>query len=121
MQYARLFDFAVCAAGYNSAQEVVALRMPALLIPNELAKTDDQRRRADQLAKRGLCVTATDPQGIAMGISSLSLEARRAEIIEAMEVQPPPDGAKEAANLIGQEVVRASWVEKRATIRPADR
>lgn len=44
------FDLAIVAAGYNSVNETVALGLPAIFVPNESTKSDDQTRRAQRAA-----------------------------------------------------------------------
>lgn len=44
-KYYKAFDFAVLAGGYNSVNEAVLLRLPAIFIPNMQTGADDQLRR----------------------------------------------------------------------------
>ena len=44
-RYYKAFDFAVLAGGYNSVNEAVLLRLPAIFIPNTATGADDQLRR----------------------------------------------------------------------------
>jgi hypothetical protein len=44
-KYYKAFDFAVLAGGYNSVNEAVLLRLPAIFIPNMETEADDQLRR----------------------------------------------------------------------------
>src|SRR5699024_2958261 len=55
MRYARAFDAMITAAGYNSVQEAVSMRLPSILVPNVKTITDDQSRRAHLLAEQALC------------------------------------------------------------------
>src|SRR5699024_5557437 len=116
MRYARSFDFAVCAAGYNSAQEVVALGLPSILIPNPRTKTDDQRRRASELAMLGLCFAAESRDELRSAVSRLADEGRRGVMLRELDKVQSPTGANEAAVLIQQELVRASWPEMSETM-----
>ena len=50
----RAFDLAVSAAGYNSLHELLRFSIPTLFIPNQDTALDDQQRRAQFAADRGL-------------------------------------------------------------------
>lgn len=50
IRYASAFDMAIIAGGYNTVHECVALRMPTLIVPNGSTVTDDQVKRARQVA-----------------------------------------------------------------------
>ncbi|MGC9420467.1 MAG: glycosyltransferase, partial [Rhodovulum sp.] len=47
-------DLVISAAGYNSVHEILYHRIPAVLIPQSAPYLDDQTRRAQALAERGL-------------------------------------------------------------------
>ncbi|WP_299810550.1 glycosyltransferase [uncultured Roseibium sp.] len=65
-RYLKAFDFAVCAAGYNTFHENIAAALPTLFIPNSNPETDDQDSRALHGARAGwnLASTAEDPYEI---------------------------------------------------------
>ncbi|PVB59420.1 glycosyltransferase [Labrenzia sp. 011] len=65
-RYLKAFDFAVCAAGYNTFHENIAAALPTLFIPNSNPETDDQDARALHGARAGwnLASTADDPYEI---------------------------------------------------------
>ncbi|MCP9337194.1 glycosyltransferase [Stutzerimonas xanthomarina] len=52
-RYFAAFDFAVLAAGYNSVCEAVALKLPAIFLPNHATQADDQTLRASMAARMG--------------------------------------------------------------------
>ena len=60
VQYARAFDAAVSAAGYNSVHELIPARVPTLLVPKSASQTDNQIARATHLASRDLALVARD-------------------------------------------------------------
>lgn len=114
------FEIVAVAAGYNSVAEVVACRVPAVIVPNPAAATDDQAARAAGLDARGLAVAWTpappDPSerslgpagrperpnraGLAAGDALDRALTHRDDLIAAMSAQPEPRGAQEAADLI---------------------
>lgn len=94
-QYYRAFEFVVLAAGYNSVQEALALRVPAVLVPNHATLTDDQARRASEAARRGMALEATDNSQLADAIQRLGDRGQRTAIVEALATLnatpvPPP-------------------------------
>ncbi|MDG0032935.1 hypothetical protein MMB68_25710 [Priestia sp. Y58] len=44
--YYNAFDLAITASGYNSFHELLFFNVPAIIIPNQMTKTDDQVARA---------------------------------------------------------------------------
>lgn len=65
-QYLRAFDFAVCAAGYNTFHENIAAALPSIFIPNSNPIMDVQEARAEYGARAGwnLTASAEDPYAI---------------------------------------------------------
>ncbi len=62
-QALKAFDFAVCAAGYNTFHENIAAGLPSLFVPNSAPEMDVQEARADYGARSGWSLTcsADDP------------------------------------------------------------
>ncbi|MFL4474848.1 glycosyltransferase [Paeniglutamicibacter sp. MACA_103] len=69
--YLAAFDFVVSAAGYNSVHEIVRWNIPSLIIPNELASTDDQIARARGASDLPFCIMASTSADIRNGITQL--------------------------------------------------
>ncbi|WP_417710473.1 hypothetical protein [Roseibium aggregatum] len=65
-QYLKAFDFAVCAAGYNTFHENIAAALPSIFIPNSNPIMDVQEARAEYGARAGwnLTASAEDPYAI---------------------------------------------------------
>ena len=65
-QYLKAFDFAVCAAGYNTFHENIAAALPSIFIPNSNPIMDVQEARAEYGARAGWNLTspAEDPYAI---------------------------------------------------------
>ncbi|GAB4525078.1 MAG: hypothetical protein Tsb0019_27160 [Roseibium sp.] len=70
----KAFDFAFCAAGYNTFHENIAASVPTLFVPNSGPEMDMQEARADFGARAGwnLTCTADDPYAIDLGLTSIS-------------------------------------------------
>lgn len=71
-QYLKAFDFVVTAGGYNSVHEVVRWNIPALIIPNLDASTDDQNARALGASKLPHCFKASTKSEIRDSIRQLA-------------------------------------------------
>ncbi|MCR9280827.1 MAG: glycosyltransferase [Rhodobacteraceae bacterium] len=65
-QYLKAFDFAACAAGYNTFHENIAAALPSIFIPNSNPIMDVQEARAEYGARAGWNLTspAEDPYAI---------------------------------------------------------
>lgn len=72
--YLKAFDFAVCAAGYNTFHENIAAALPTLFVPNDNPSMDLQESRAEYAARSGWGLTcrAYDPYAIGEKLSLLS-------------------------------------------------
>ena len=100
IDYLSAFDAGVFAGGYNSCQEAVARGLPAVFVPNEATKTDDQFRRVSGLQSRGLGLLATTPQELYDQINRLNNPELRKNMKAAQAVMEPAKGAAEAASVI---------------------
>lgn len=93
-KFYRAFEFVVVAAGYNTVQEVIALGVPALMVPNLETLTDDQRRRAETAADRGLAFVAATVDEIGPGVAKLADPVQRSRVARVLaEVAVEPGAA----------------------------
>lgn len=113
----RAFEYMVCAAGYNAAQEAVSLGTPAILIPNARTRTDDQLERARKLAEQHLCLVATDEHTMRQAVAELADPSRRQQLRDRLQYVPAASGAEEAARVLDSAIERASWMERAVTLR----
>lgn len=92
------FDAAVSAAGYNAVHELLAARVPTLLIPSTNHMTDDQPTRARGAAARraALVVEGT----IRLTLDRLMDLAVQSGLREGMSVLPPATGGRAVADHI---------------------
>lgn len=116
MSYARAFEFMVAAAGYNSAQEAASLGIPAILIPNKDTKTDDQVRRAQQLAEKGLVLMADGQTELEDALRKIANPATRNSLLRRLELVEPTQGAVQAAGIVDRILDRADWPKLAETI-----
>lgn len=100
IDYLAAFDAGVFAGGYNSCQEAVACRLPAVFVPNEATKTDDQVRRVSGLESQGLGLLASTPQELYDQIWALRSSELRETIKSNQADMKPASGAAEAASII---------------------
>lgn len=116
MNFVRVFDAMVTAAGYNSAQEAVCMRIPSILVPNVNTITDDQARRARQLADQGLCWAAEGTDGLRGAVEQLADVDRRRAMQERLANVTPPTGASEAAVIVEGICKHSGWQRRAATM-----
>ncbi|WP_417779024.1 hypothetical protein [Stutzerimonas xanthomarina] len=97
-RYFAAFDFAVLAAGYNSVCEAVALKLPAIFLPNHATQADDQTLRASMASRMGPFEVVPEFSEAALLEAIHKLQQR----IEAGEVFSSPDanGAALAATVV---------------------
>ncbi|MEM9630096.1 MAG: hypothetical protein AAGA50_02130 [Pseudomonadota bacterium] len=78
-RFLKAFDYAICAAGYNTFHENIATSLPTLFIPNNNPEMDLQELRADYGARAGwnLSCSADDPYGIGEKLQLLHDPERR--------------------------------------------
>ncbi|WP_284162720.1 glycosyltransferase [Frigidibacter sp. SD6-1] len=105
LSIAREADLVITAAGYNSFHEMLYHRLPAIFIPQMAEFMDDQARRAQAAAERGLAraVEATDLLRLEREIVQL-LDMDDASALRAAldAADLPPTGTAEAATLIDE-------------------
>ena len=91
VRYLAAFDAVVSAAGYNAVHEFLSAGLPTLLVPNTSTRTDDQVARAEEVAERGLALTAeeADISGLADQVRLLSDPGVRAQLSSACLGLPP--------------------------------
>jgi predicted glycosyltransferase len=70
--YLAAADAAVCMGGYNTTCEVLALAVPAVIIPR-VQPRQEQRMRAERLSARGL-VRWIDPASLSARVLAESIE-----------------------------------------------
>lgn len=116
MPLVRAFDFAISAAGYNSSQEAVALGVPTILVPDMATVTDDQDRRARQMAEKGLVLTARNAEELRGALTSMTSPGVREALTEALSLVDAPQGAAEAAQGLHSIVERYGWPGRATTI-----
>lgn len=116
MPFARAFDVMIAAAGYNSAQEAIALGIPSILVPNPVTRTDDQVRRARDLGEQGLCLLAEGPEELQDAVRSLARDEVRQSLSDRLAAIEAPRGAFDAAEFLESICVRAEWLERVDTL-----
>jgi UDP:flavonoid glycosyltransferase YjiC (YdhE family) len=101
-RYFRAFDASISAVGYNSYHELVQARLPALFIPNENPRQDNQLVRA-RFAERhgfGMCVRASEIYRMQSAMSRLLDPVQRRLMADACVRFARPNGAVEAAKMV---------------------
>jgi len=95
MLYAKGFDAAVQAGGYNSFQEMRIFGIPTLFIPNVNTGMDDQLRRCERAVSEGWGLVEDKP-------STKSIERQITRLLNMQKPIPPiaKNGAVETAALI---------------------
>ena len=95
------FDGAVSAAGYNGVHELLAAKIPTVLVPN-IRGTDDQVRRAKWCQDNGFALFAdqSDLNDIESQVRKLQDEQVRNSLAKKCENLPEVNGAKSAAELL---------------------
>ena len=98
-RYARAFDLAVAAPGYNLFHEAMAYALPTLLLPKPDSGRDDQAGRAAWAQSAGLAVTADaeDAASRTAGLERILDADLRADLRTAMSALPPAVGGEQAA------------------------
>ena len=95
------FDGAVSAAGYNGVHELLAAKIPTVLVPN-IRGTDDQVRRAKWCQDNGFSLFAdqSDLNDIESQVRKLQDDQDRNSLARKCENLPEVNGAKTAAELL---------------------
>jgi UDP-N-acetylglucosamine:LPS N-acetylglucosamine transferase len=101
-RYARAFDLAISAAGYNSFHELLLAGVPAIFVPNEHPQQDDQLARARFAEHQGLgaCVRVREIYRLSACIERLLAPAERRRIARRCATLERGNGALELAGLI---------------------
>lgn len=101
-RYAKAFDFAVSAAGYNSYHEWIAARLPTIWVPNMATRTDDQDARARYAEDKGfgLRIGNEDPKLIREAIMRLAESDVRTAMQDRMRLFEDFNGASEAVKTV---------------------
>ncbi len=99
-QYFEAFEFGIFAAGYNSVQEAVSLRLPSIFIPNLNTGTDDQERRAIEIEAKGLGLAATTIDELRNAVERMSADEFRETVRGNLSDASKPTGAQEVAEII---------------------
>jgi UDP:flavonoid glycosyltransferase YjiC (YdhE family) len=109
-RYARAFDFAVSAAGYNSFHEWINAALPTIWVPNLSTLTDDQSARSRFAADRGVGIDLAAPD--AEGVRSAVERMARGDSRERMRCRASglvvDNGAQDAADAIVALLTRAT-------------
>ncbi len=86
----------ISQCGYNTATDVLATGVPAVFVPFETAKEDEQIRRADLLARQGRSITLRE--------SALTPEALTLAALQALKQSARPvvnlNGASNSAHIL---------------------
>ncbi len=104
--FAAAADLVVTAAGYNSFHEVLYHGLAAIFVPQMAAFMDDQERRAEAAAGRGLAakVTATELLLLEREVAAFLDGGKAGDIRAALrEATLPERGNRKAAELIAEE------------------
>lgn len=88
----------VSLCGYNTAMEVIAARVPAVMVPFGSGRQNEQRRRASALARIGLAEQVSE--------ADLDGHSLAAAMNAAVDRQPGPGGAMPAIDMSGAETTR---------------
>ncbi len=97
----------VSLCGYNTAMEVIAARVPAVMVPFGSGRQNEQRRRAGALARIGLAEQVSE--------ADLDGHSLAAAINAAVDRQPGPGGAMPAIDMSGAETTRrlvGKWLSR---------
>lgn len=111
MPYCHAFEFTVSAAGYNAVQEAISLAQPTLFVPNAATKTDDQRRRARQVAEQRLALCGESEEELRHCLDLLADSTWCAGLRNTLRSKEEATGAIEAAIVVEHLIEQASWVE----------
>jgi predicted glycosyltransferase len=89
----------VSRCGYNTAQDLLASGVPALVIPFATQKDDEQMRRASLLSRMGAIRVLIEEQ--------MTTESLASEILRTFDFRPAPlaarlDGAERTCNIIAE-------------------
>jgi len=99
MRYRNCFDFSIMAAGYNSIHEMMLLRLPSVVIPNDNTQRDDQVKRAKNatFGGRGIIIELLEKEVINLGLDRISDEKVRKKISEKLMSNQSEEGGETLA------------------------
>jgi UDP:flavonoid glycosyltransferase YjiC (YdhE family) len=101
---AQASDLTVSAVGYNSFHEFMYHQIPSVLVPQMAGYMDDQARRAEAAAKRGLCIVLEDADNLFTLRKEVTrlLEEGATEALKSAfsEISLPEVGNRAAAKII---------------------
>lgn len=93
-------DLVISQAGYNTIQEIRALKVPAVLVPGH-RRAEDQSKRARRLARSGAAVISRAEAGqLADTIGDLLQKPERIIALRAAHSPPPPRNREAARWLV---------------------
>ncbi|MDT0165798.1 glycosyltransferase [Actinotalea sp. AC32] len=99
-RYLDAFELAVCAGGYNSVHENLALGLPAVYVPSTATTTDDQVARVEEVERLGLGIVARTGDDVATAVATLArhgvLDAMRRRLAD----REPVNGARAAGDAV---------------------
>lgn len=105
---AQASDLVVSAVGYNSFHEFMYNQIPCVLIPQMAGYMDDQARRAEAAAKRGLCVVLDEADNLftlRKEVTRLLDDGATDDLKAAFsEINLPEVGNRDAAKIIESSV-----------------
>lgn len=91
--YLKAFEFAVCAAGYNSVHENLAVGLAAVYVPNTAAVTDDQTARAERVLDAGMGLVARSDTELCIELRKLTSLELPSAIRDSISAHGATDGA----------------------------
>lgn len=100
----RAFDLSICGAGYNIYHELIAYRLPALLVPNAGTPLDDQIGRARFAERAGVARSweSRTESDLDRHLAALLDDRERAEMVRRAGALRFENGAGEAARLVAR-------------------
>lgn len=115
-RYFNAFDGVVSTSGYNSFHEIVVSGLPAVFVPHQHARTDDQHRRAEYAALAGrahFAPTMYDP-AFPHGVRRMLRPEEAAISQRTTEQLGEMTGADEIAAIIGEAALERPISAERA-------
>ncbi|MGG4370539.1 glycosyltransferase, partial [Priestia megaterium] len=100
--YYHAFDLAITASGYNSFHELLFFNVPAIIIPNQMTKTDNQVARALSAEKAGAALVIKNESILEIEKAiNIALEPQRQLLMKNITQKLIyKNGADDVANLL---------------------